>query len=78
MKSPDSLPQFETDIFPAELNEIANRRANVGLEKPDTTGAPSVEKGLVGLAGPYDFDPLRYRSTRPIFESVASPVNCST
>jgi len=50
MKSPDSLPQFENDIFPAELNEIANRRANAGLEKPDTKGAPSVEKGLIGLA----------------------------
>lgn len=26
--------------------------------------------GMIGLAGPYGFDPLKYRSTRPIFEHV--------
>ena len=34
---------------------------------------PSAVKGLVGLAGPYAFDPRRYRSTRPIFASAADP-----
>lgn len=29
--------------------------------------------GLIGLAGPYAFDPRRYRSTRPIFASAADP-----
>ena len=29
--------------------------------------------GLVGLAGPYVFDPLRYRSIRPIFETAEDP-----
>ncbi len=33
----------------------------------------SAIKGLIGLAGPYAFDPRRYRSTRPIFASAADP-----
>jgi len=32
--------------------------------------SPDVIDGIVGLAGPYAFDPLRYRSTKPIFESA--------
>lgn len=28
-------------------------------------------KGVIGLAGPYAFDPARFRSTRPVFEHVA-------
>ena len=34
---------------------------------------PSSVKGLIGLAGPYAFDPRRYRSTRPIFASAVDP-----
>ena len=33
----------------------------------------SAIKGLIGLAGPYAFDPRRYRSTRPIFADAADP-----
>ena len=33
----------------------------------------SALSGFVGLAGPYAFDPLAYRSTRPIFEGLADP-----
>ncbi|THB72724.1 MAG: alpha/beta hydrolase [Desulfobulbaceae bacterium] len=40
----------------------------------------SVVRGLIGLAGPYGFDPRKYRSTRPIFPETlpveqAQPVN---
>lgn len=31
---------------------------------------PSSVKSVVGIAGPYGFDPLAYRSTRPIFDSA--------
>ncbi len=27
---------------------------------------------VVGIAGPYDFDPLAYRSTRPVFETLVN------
>jgi acetyl esterase/lipase len=30
-------------------------------------------RGFVGLAGPYAFDPLRYRMTRPIFGALDEP-----
>lgn len=37
-------------------------------------GVPAASvRGLIGLAGPYAFDPFRYRSTRPIFAGLASP-----
>jgi acetyl esterase/lipase len=29
--------------------------------------------GMIGLAGPYAFDPLTYRRTRPIFNNLADP-----
>jgi acetyl esterase/lipase len=35
--------------------------------------SPDVIQGVVGLAGPYAFDPLRYRSTKPIFENAEDP-----
>jgi len=35
-------------------------------------GVPATAlRGLIGVAGPYAFDPLAYRSTRPIFSGVA-------
>lgn len=33
----------------------------------------SAIRGFVGLAGPYAFDPLEYRSTRPIFAAADAP-----
>lgn len=37
-------------------------------------GVPMVSvAGLVGLAGPYYFDPLKYASLRPIFETAKRP-----
>ncbi len=35
-------------------------------------GVPAASvRGMVGIAGPYAFDPLAYRTTRPIFEGVS-------
>jgi acetyl esterase/lipase len=35
------------------------------------TGQPfSIIRGMIGLAGPYGFNPMKYRSTRPIFAGV--------
>lgn len=37
----------------------------------EQTGKPaSIIRGMIGLAGPYGFNPLEYRSTRPIFAEV--------
>jgi acetyl esterase/lipase len=37
------------------------------------TGQPlSIVRGMIGLAGPYGFNPMKYRSTRPIFTNVGS------
>ena len=34
----------------------------------EKTGQPqNIIRGMIGLAGPYGFNPLKYRSTRPIF-----------
>ena len=30
----------------------------------------NIIRGMIGLAGPYGFNPMKYRSTRPIFEDV--------
>lgn len=40
----------------------------------------SIVRGMIGLAGPYGFNPMKYKSTRPIFADVeviekAMPVN---
>jgi patatin-like phospholipase len=46
----DSAAQFERDVFPAELDEIAARRKALGQAVPPSGGGPVAEKGLVGLA----------------------------
>ena len=50
MKSSESGPRFENDIFPAELKEISKRRRRRGLPELEPSGKPAVDKGLVGLA----------------------------
>lgn len=50
MKSSIDDPNFEDDIFPAELKEIAKRRHTLDLAEPEPTAKPSVKNGLVGLA----------------------------
>ncbi|MEM1114497.1 MAG: alpha/beta hydrolase [Pseudomonadota bacterium] len=34
---------------------------------------PTLVRGLIGLAGPYAFEPLRYRRTRSVFEHLSNP-----
>jgi predicted acylesterase/phospholipase RssA len=41
---------FETAVFPAELEEIRQRRERLGLPPPDPEGGPDAGKELVGLA----------------------------
>jgi len=37
----------------------------------EDAGQPSsIIRGMIGLAGPYGFNPMKYRSTRPIFADV--------
>ena len=50
MKSSIDAPNFEDDIFPAELKEIAKRRHTLDFAEPEPTAKPSVKNGLVGLA----------------------------
>jgi len=38
------------------------------VDVPDTA-----VRGMIGLAGPYAFDPLQYRSTRPVFIDLPDP-----
>ena len=47
---PTPLASFEQDVFPAELEEIAARRAVVGRPAPPADAGPHADVGLVGLA----------------------------
>jgi len=46
----DSQRQFLEEVFPAELEEIRQRRETIGLDAAGLEGPPSAEIGLVGLA----------------------------
>jgi hypothetical protein len=46
----DNKKEFLDKVFPAELDEINNRRKNAGIESEEFSGPPSTDKGLVGLA----------------------------
>ena len=52
MSAHEREDQFVEQVFPAELAEIRARRERVGLDAAavDPDGAPSAERGLVGLA----------------------------
>jgi patatin-like phospholipase len=45
-----SSGRFETDVFPAELEEIRRRRQIGGLPLPDVSRGPAADLGLIGLA----------------------------
>ena len=36
----------------------------------ETGLSPGSIRGMIGLAGPYGFDPMKYKSTRPIFTDI--------
>ena len=42
--------EFLDKVFPAELEEIEQRRKNAGIEQEGISGPPSTGKRLVGLA----------------------------
>jgi hypothetical protein len=46
----EDTKQFESEVFPAELEEIAKRRERLDLPAVPPGRAPSAELGLVGLA----------------------------
>ena len=46
----DSRRQFSDQVFPAELEEIRQRRETLGLEASELEGPPSTDLGLYGLA----------------------------
>lgn len=50
---------------------IATRRRWLDAHGLDPAGLA----GLIGLAGPYAFDPASYRRTRPIFDGVAEDID---
>ena len=50
MKTSDQGPNFEEDIFPAELAEINKRRRTLNLGDAKFSPKPSVKNGLIGLA----------------------------
>ena len=63
-------------IFVAGHSAGAHTAALLALD-PRFAAAAGVSdgtiKGLIGLAGPYAFEPLAYDWTRPVFESAAKP-----
>jgi hypothetical protein len=50
METKTGKQQFDTEIFPAELEEIRQRRIVLNLDTTDVEGPPSTQLGLVGLA----------------------------
>ena len=42
--------EFLSKVFPAELEEVSNRRENLGMDGARPEGPPSTEMGLTGLA----------------------------
>lgn len=50
METKTGKQQFDTEIFPAELEEIRQRRTVLHLDTPGVDGLPSTQLGLVGLA----------------------------
>ena len=50
METKTGKQQFDTEIFPAELEEIRQRRTVLNLDTTDVDGLPSTQLGLVGLA----------------------------
>lgn len=69
----DNIGESEHGVVLIGHSAGAHLAALLALDKKylDAFGlSKSQVKGLVGLAGPYAFDPLSYRKTRPIFSGL--------
>lgn len=72
----DNLSESEHGVVLIGHSAGAHLAALLALDKKylNAFGLSSSQiKGLVGLAGPYAFDPLSYRKTRPIFSGLNDP-----
>ncbi len=50
MSQPDGREQFLRDVFPAEIEEINQRRRQLHIPEVPPDSAPSAKLGLVGFA----------------------------
>ncbi len=67
------LPQAEQGVVLIGHSSGAHIASLLALDSRYQDGAgvdPSLVRGWVGLAGPYDFHPLQWESTRPVFEGL--------
>ena len=68
-----NIDQAENGVVVMGHSAGAHIAALLALDKEylEDVGQPqSIIRGMIGLAGPYGFDPRKYRSTRPIFSGV--------
>lgn len=73
----ENIDQAENGVVVMGHSAGAHIAALLALDKEylEDVGQPqSIIRGMIGLAGPYGFDPSEYRSTRPIFSDV-NPVD---
>ena len=71
----DHLEQARNGVVVMGHSAGAHTAALLALNKDylEITEQPSgIISGMIGLAGPYGFNPMQYRSTRPIFADVES------
>ncbi len=71
----DHLEQARNGVVVMGHSAGAHTAALLALDKDylEITEQPSgIIRGMIGLAGPYGFNPMQYRSTRPIFADVES------
>ena len=69
----DNLEQARNGVVVMGHSAGAHIAALLALDQDylEATGQPfSIVRGMIGLAGPYGFNPMKYRSTRPIFAAV--------
>lgn len=66
----ENLPQAEHGVVIMGHSAGAHTAALLAFDHSyllKTGQSPDIIRGMIGLAGPYGFNPMKYRSTRPIF-----------
>ena len=66
----ENIEQAQNGVVVMGHSAGAHTAALLALDKKylEGVGQPqNIIRGMIGLAGPYGFDPMKYRSTRPIF-----------